>query len=110
VHLLKVGHGEEVLETLARQAKELGIENAAVVSLIGAVASAAISNMAADDDQRDIVTDHDQPMELSGTGEIVDGVVHVHVVLGLEGDRTVAGHLHRAVVTSFFVHAYVAAL
>jgi predicted DNA-binding protein with PD1-like motif len=45
-------------------------------------------------------------MELSGTGEVVDGKVHVHVTLGGE-DLTVAGHLHRAVVGGFFVRAYV---
>jgi predicted DNA-binding protein with PD1-like motif len=109
VHVIQVDRGEEVLETVTRKAKALGIENGAVVSLIGAVASAAISNMAADDDQNDIVTEYAQPMELSGTGEITDGTVHLHVVLGAEGDQALAGHLHRAVVETFFVRAYVIA-
>lgn len=104
--LLAVKPGEEVIETLTRRAAEEGISNGAVVSLIGAVDAAAISNMPADDAGRDIVTEYQQPLELSGTGEIRDGKVHIHVVLGREGDVAVAGHLHRADVKTFFVHAY----
>jgi predicted DNA-binding protein with PD1-like motif len=49
---------------------------------------------------------YDQPFELTGTGEVVDGTVHVHVVLGGE-DVNVAGHLHSATVRDFFVRAYI---
>jgi predicted DNA-binding protein with PD1-like motif len=104
--LLAVKPGEEVMETLTRRAAEEGITDGAVVSLIGAVDTAAISNMSADDAGRDIVTEYRQPLELSGTGEIRDGKVHIHVVLGREGDVAVAGHLHQARVETFFVHAY----
>jgi predicted DNA-binding protein with PD1-like motif len=64
-------------------------------------------NMPAHDASADIVTEYTQPFELSGTGEISDGAVHIHVVLGREGDTALAGHLHRATVQTFFVHAYV---
>jgi uncharacterized protein len=107
VRVISVGKGEEVLETVTARAKELGIENGAVVSLIGAVESASISNMPKHDATQDIVNDYEQPMELSGTGEITDGSVHLHVVLGTEGDGALAGHLHRAVVETFFVRAYI---
>ena len=50
-----------------------------------------------------------QPFELTGTGEVVDGAVHVHVVLAGE-DVTAAGHLHSAIVREFFVRAYVTPL
>lgn len=33
------------------------------------------------------------PFELTGTGEITDETVHLHVVLGREGDTALAGHL-----------------
>lgn len=105
--LLAVKPGEEVLETLQRRAAEEGITNAAIVSLIGAVDSATISNMPAHDPTSDIVTDYQQPCELAGTGEITDGKVHIHVCLGRQGDHALAGHLHRATVQTFFVHAYV---
>ncbi|MFG1950819.1 PPC domain-containing DNA-binding protein [Micromonospora sp. NPDC048830] len=108
--LLRVKPGEEVIETLTRRAAEEGITNGAIVSLIGAVDECAISNMLADDAGADIVNEYRQPLELSGTGEIRDGKVHVHVVLGREGDNALAGHLHRARVETFFVHAYTIAL
>ena len=104
--LLAVKPGEEVIETLTRRAAEEGITNGALVSLIGAIDACAISNMPATDAKSDIVTEYRQPFELSGTGEIVDGKVHVHVVLGREGDTALAGHLHWAKVETFFVHAY----
>ncbi|WP_080646725.1 PPC domain-containing DNA-binding protein [Salinispora arenicola] len=104
--LLSVKPGEEVIDTLTRRAAEEGIANGAIVSLIGAVEGCAISNMPGDDASTDIVNEYRQPFELSGTGEIRDGKVHVHVVLGREGDGALAGHLHWARVETFFVHAY----
>jgi hypothetical protein len=71
------------------------------VSLIGAVDACAISNMPADDARSDIINDDVQPFELSGTGEITDGKVHLHVVPGREGDGALAGHLHWAKVETF---------
>jgi predicted DNA-binding protein with PD1-like motif len=105
--LLSVKPGEEVVETLTRRAAEEGMNNGAIVSLVGAVDGATISNMPATDATSDIITEYAQPFELSGTGEINDGKVHIHVVLGREGDQALAGHLHRATVETFFVHAYV---
>ncbi|SCG38204.1 PPC domain-containing DNA-binding protein [Micromonospora coxensis] len=104
--LFSVKTGEELIETLTRRAAEEGIVNGAIVSLIGAVDSCAISNMPAGDASTDVISEYWQPFELSGTGEIRDGKVHVHVVLGREGDVALAGHLHWARVESFFVHAY----
>lgn len=105
--LLSVASGEELMAALQRQVTERGIENGAVVSLIGAVESAAVSTMAKDDASNDIITEYYQPLELSGTGEIKDGKLHVHVVLGAEGNATISGHLHWATVKTFFVNAYI---
>lgn len=74
------------MESISRQLKEAGVTNGAVVSLIGAVDACGISNMAEADVKNDILTEYRQPFELSGTGEIKDGVLHLHVVLGREGD------------------------
>jgi len=84
-----------------------GIENGAIVSLVGAVGSACISNMPKRDASSDILTEYEQPMEMSGTGEIKDGKPHVHCVLGTEGDVTLSGHLHWAKVDRWFVRVYV---
>lgn len=104
--IVDVTAGEEVLETVAAQAKERGITDAAIVSLIGAVEGCAVSTMAQDDPLKDLITEYEQPLELSGTGEIKDGSVHIHVVLGSEGNQTISGHLHWARVKTFFVRAY----
>ncbi|WP_247658803.1 PCC domain-containing protein [Micromonospora sp. U56] len=80
--LLAVKPGEEVIETLNRRAAEADITNSAIVSLIGAVNCCAISNMAATDARSGIITDYGELFELSGTGEISNGKVHVHVVIG----------------------------
>lgn len=102
--------GEEVMESLGRQLAASGVRTGAVVSLIGAVEGATISNMPADDASKDVLTEYAQPLELNGTGEIKDGALHLHVTLGREGDVALAGHLHRANVVTFFVNAYVIAL
>ncbi|MEV0456040.1 PPC domain-containing DNA-binding protein [Catellatospora methionotrophica] len=105
--LISVQPGQEVLATINAALAERGVQSGAVASLIGAVDSCGISNMAADDAAKDILTEYAQPFELSGTGEIKDGKVHLHVVLGREGDVALSGHLHWARVETFFVNAYV---
>lgn len=109
LHVIHIEPDAEVMETITARARELGIEHGAIVSIIGAVQCATISNMKRDDALADVLTEYTQPMELcAGSGEIRAGSVHVHVVLGTEGDAALAGHLHRAVVDgNFFVRAYV---
>ena len=109
MHIISVMPGEEVMESLARQLVEQEIVNGAVVSLIGAIDSCCISNMSKRDATDDILTEYEQPCELSGTGEIVDGKLHLHCVLGTEGDSALSGHLHWARVETHFVRAYVVA-
>jgi uncharacterized protein len=105
--MISVQSGDEVMESVSRQLKERGVTNGAIVSLIGAVDACGISNMHKSDANRDILTEYTQPLELTGTGEVKDGVPHLHVVLGREGDVPIAGHLHWAHVRTFFVNAYV---
>jgi predicted DNA-binding protein with PD1-like motif len=99
--------GEEVMDSLGRQLADRGVRNAAVASLIGAVDSYCISNMPKGDATDDILTEYEQPAELSGTGEVIDGKLHLHAVLGTEGDLALAGHLHWAKVETHFVRAYI---
>ena len=99
--------GQEVLATVTEQVQAADIENGAIVSLVGAVGSACISNMPKGDASSDTLTEYAQPMEMSGTGEIKDGKPHIHCVLGTEGDVTLSGHLHWAKVDHWFVRVYV---
>ena len=100
-----VSPGQEVLRTISDAVAASGVSDGSM-TLIGAVDDATISTMAANDALTDTLTTYTEPLELSGTGEVVDGKPHVHVVLCREGDQTVGGHLHAATVRTFFVHAY----
>ncbi|MGH3772100.1 MAG: PCC domain-containing protein [Pseudonocardiaceae bacterium] len=97
----------ELMETVAKEVKRLTIANGAIVSLIGAVDSFTISTMSGHDATVDVITDYSLPAEMTGTGEITDGTVHIHAVMAVEGDHAVAGHLHRAEIGTFFARAYV---
>lgn len=106
MHVIEVLDGE-LMQSLTDQLAELGVQRGAIVSLIGGVDSFTISTMPADDATKDIVTEYQQPAEMSGTGEIVDGKPHVHAVMAVEGDRGVSGHLHAAQVGTWFARIYV---
>jgi predicted DNA-binding protein with PD1-like motif len=97
----------ELMDTVTKEAKRLDIVNGAIVSLIGAVDSFTIAIMPKHDATQDIVTDYSLPAEMTGTGEITNGTVHIHAVMAIEGDHAVAGHLHRADIGTFFARAYV---
>ncbi|MFD9535055.1 PCC domain-containing protein [Streptomyces sp. NPDC060010] len=104
--VFEVPHGE-LVDELNRQAAEAGITDAAIVSLIGAADSFEISTMPEGDALKDTITKYDLPGEMTGTGEIRNGFVHLHVVMGVEGDRAIAGHLHEAVIGTHFARVYV---
>ncbi len=100
----------ELLSAIEQAARERGIANAAIVTLIGAVDSFTVSTMPAEDATKDIITDYGQPAEMTATGEIVDGKPHIHAVMAVEGDRGITGHLHRAQIGTWFARAYVTPL
>lgn len=106
MHVIEVKNAE-LLATLTLETKKLGITDAAIVTLIGAADSFTISTMPADDATADISTDYELPAEMTATGEIVDGTVHVHAVMAVQGDRAIAGHLHRAAIGTWFARAYI---
>jgi predicted DNA-binding protein with PD1-like motif len=107
-HVVQVDKDQEVLQVVQGTVDRLNLSNAAI-TLIGAVNEAELSVMAKDDESVDYLRRYSQPMELSGTGEVTEGKVHLHVTLAGE-DITAAGHLHRAVVGGFFVRAYLTAV
>ncbi|MEU4159547.1 DUF296 domain-containing protein [Actinoplanes sp. NPDC026670] len=108
LHLITVEKDQEVLATIGAALAELGV-TAGSMTLIGAVQTATVSVMKKDDALTDYLRTYDQPLELSGTGEIWDGKPHIHVTLYAE-DFVTGGHLHSATVRDFFVHAYIAPL
>jgi predicted DNA-binding protein with PD1-like motif len=97
----------DLLEELEASAREKGITDAAIVTLIGAVDSFTVSTMPADDATKDVLTDYGLPAEMTATGEIVGGKPHIHAVMAVEGDRAISGHVHRARIGTWFARAYV---
>ena len=80
----------ELLEEIELGAKDMGITDAAIVTLIGAADSFTLSTMPATDATKDVLTDYDVPAEMTATGELVDGKPHIHAVMAIEGDRAVS--------------------
>ncbi|GAA1922772.1 hypothetical protein GCM10009716_34060 [Streptomyces sodiiphilus] len=98
---------DELVASLNCQIAEAGITEGAIVSLVGATEDFTISTMPADDALKDNITSYSLPAEMTGTGEIKNGFVHIHVVMGVEGDKAMAGHLHAATIKTHFARAYV---
>lgn len=109
MHVLEVRNAE-LVQSLTEQAAKLGITDAAIVTLIGAVDTFVMSTMPKGDPHNDILTSYDDPAEMTATGEVIGGVVHIHAVMAVEGDRAVAGHLLSAEVGSHFARAYMVAV
>ena len=102
---IQVKPGQEVIETLTKECQKMDCQNGAIVSLIGALDSCCISNMPKDDATKDILKEYNEPFEFFGSGEIVDGKVHIHCTLGQENNIALAGHLHWGKVETWFVSA-----
>jgi predicted DNA-binding protein with PD1-like motif len=83
----------------------------AIVSIVGAVDTYTVSTLDPDGSGDDVLH-HGKIAEMSGTGEIVGGVAHIHAVFGSDGGCVVAsGHLEAAQVAAhFFVRVYVVPL
>ncbi|MFE7717508.1 PCC domain-containing protein [Nocardia rhizosphaerihabitans] len=96
----------DLVEALQQQVTESGITNASVL-LIGAVDTFKISTMPAHDASDDIVSEYRLPAEMHGTGEVVNGKVHLHASFAVQGDRVYGGHVHAASIGTWFVRAYV---
>ena len=106
MHVFEVRNAE-LIESITQQAAEHGITYAAIVALIGAVDSFTVSTNPAGDPTAHTYSSYPLPAEMTATGEIVDGKPHIHAVMAVQGDRTIGGHLHEAVLGASFARAYV---
>jgi predicted DNA-binding protein with PD1-like motif len=106
MHVLEIRNAE-LIESITKQAAEQGITNAAIVTLIGAADSFTVSTNPAGDATGHTITSYPLPAEMTATGEIIDGKPHIHAVMAVQGDRAVAGHLHKAQIGTWFARAYV---
>ena len=104
---ISVEPGEEIISKVSKIIEEKNIKEGSLVSIIGAVDECCISTMSKEDAKKDILSEYHEPLELSGTGEIHEGVPHIHVVLGRERNKAIFGHLRWGRVKSWFVHVYV---
>ncbi len=110
VVVIKLRERGELIKQLAETLSGRGITNAAVVSIVGAVRTAVLATMQADDPKTTVLSEH-RFAELSGVGEIEDGVPNLHVSLGLEGGEAFSGHLHSAGIGGpYFVNVYLVPL
>lgn len=103
---IEIKKGEEIIKKITDIIKEKQIKTGSL-TLIGGVDSCCISTMPKNDATKDILTEYHEPLELSGTGEIVNGKIHIHVTLGREDKSTLSGHLHWGKVATWFVNVYI---
>lgn len=96
-----------MISRLTEEIAKAKITSGAITSIIGAVAECVVSTMPKGDASKDIIRTYAEPLEMFGTGEVIDGKPHVHAVFGTEDGTAVAGHLHSAIVREWFVHAFV---
>ena len=97
----------ELIRSLTEQAAEQGITHAAIVALIGAVDDFTVSTNPAGDPTAHNISSYPLPAEMTAIGEIIDGKPHIHAVMAVQGDRAIAGHLHKAHIGTFFARAHV---
>jgi predicted DNA-binding protein with PD1-like motif len=103
---IELKHCENMLSELEKRAKDHGVEEAAIVSMIGALDSCVISNMDKKDALKDLLEEYSIPLEVTGSGYISKSKAHVHVIASSNNGETYAGHLHSAIVDTWFVRVY----
>ena len=97
----------ELIRSLTEQAAKLGITDAAIVTLIGAVDGFTVSTTPAEDPTSHNISSYPLPGEMTATGEFIGGKPHIHAVMAVAGDRAIAGHLIKATLGSSFARAFV---
>ena len=107
---IEIKKDQELIAALETAFRELGYIDGVILSLFGAVDICCISNMNKDDAFDDIKTTYEVPMEFQGTGEILKNKAHIHCVISQQGDQAIAGHLHWAEVSSWYIKAHIAVI
>lgn len=105
ITVIRVNPGQEVIETLNREAARLGIASA-TLNVIGAVNVCRFSTMPVDDETRNNHFRYDEALEMLGVGEITDGKAHVHASFYRSDGTVVGGHVQHAWVGRWFVRIY----
>jgi len=92
--VLNLQRGEKVLESVRSQLKELGIENAVILSAIGSLQKAVFHRVTGmQQSPIDEFVTLEQPMELASIqGVVIDGEPHFHMVVS-DLEKTYTGHL-----------------
>ena len=106
LHKIHIDSGKEVIQTIKEYCKKNNIKNAAIVSLIGALDKGRVMSSSKSDAMENIYANFEESLELSGTGEIVDGTPHIHCILGRVDGKIIMGHLEQGFVKAWFVNAY----
>ena len=106
MYKIEINSGEEIIETLTNFLKKHGITEGAIVSVIGATGSCKVTSMHKNDAKKIIEKEYHEPLEITGTGEIENGIPHIHAVFGREDQSAIHGHLEWGNVTDWFVHVY----
>jgi len=103
----RIEKGEELIAGLSKHLKEDSISKGAIVSLLGGISSCKIHTMPKSDPTKSITAEFNEPLELSGTGSIENGEIHIHAVFGREDKSAIMGHLHWAEIDTWFVDVHV---
>ena len=106
--VLRMKYGTDLLADLEKGVADEHIQNAVILSGIGSVRGFRVHQMANRDlPTRNIfTTEPTTQADLdSVNGYVINGKVHAHVVLGVNPDRAVAGHLERG--TEVFSYAVI---
>src|SRR3989338_11013787 len=103
---IHVNPGEEVMVIVTKYLQNKGIQEGAIISVIGAVDECCISTMPKNDAKKDILKEYKEPLEMSGNGEIREGIPHIHCIFAREDKSSISGHLHWAKVKNWFVNIY----
>ncbi|MFF3286472.1 PCC domain-containing protein [Streptomyces sp. NPDC003023] len=104
---IEIPQNVEVMNRLTKELEQHGVTRGAIVSVIGAVDECTVSTMPREDASRDTLRTYTDPLEMFGSGEVRDGVPHIHAVFGTADGTAVAGHLHAATARTWFVRIYV---
>jgi uncharacterized protein len=107
MHKIEVKDGREVIKTVSDYCAKHNIQNAAIVSVIGAIDTCEILTASKVNPKENIYEKYEGPFELTGTGEVSDGLIHIHCTLGRIGTDTLMGHLVEAYSRTRFVHVYI---
>ncbi len=101
---IRIEEGEELIRILEEKLEKLGIKEAFIVSLAGALSKFAlitIDNSSTEIPPGHFETEFNEKAEISGSGFVKNGRAHIHACCGREGGQALCGHLVEGKVTYF---------